>query len=125
MGAWNPWSKDYGVKNLTLQDGAEFGRLFGGSSSSQSGAVVTDATALRQSAVYACVRLLAETVASLPLRVYERDGDTRRAVDHPLNRLLGVTPNGEQTAFELREFQMTCLGLRGNAYAQKVYTNVG
>jgi len=124
MSQFNPWSKDY-MKNLTLKDGDNFNRSFNYSSKTQSGAMVSDASALTQSAVYACVRVLSETVASLPLRVYEVDGETRKGVDHPLNRLLGVTPNGEQTAFELREFQMTCLGLRGNAYAQKLYSNRG
>lgn len=127
MRNYNPWSKDYSPQNLTLQDGPEMSALFGSTSntSSQSGAVVNDSTALRQSAVYACVRLLAETVASLPLKVYERDGESRKTIDHPLNRLLNVSPNGEQTGFELREFQMTCLGLRGNAYAQKLYSGRG
>lgn len=112
-------------KNLTLTDGEKMRGMFGGALGSQSGAIVNDNTAMSQSAVYACVRLLSETVASLPLKVYERDGDTRKAIDHPLNRLLGVTPNGEQTSFELREFQMTCLGLRGNAYSQKIYDGRG
>lgn len=119
------WPFKSNPKNLTLQDGGEFSDSFDISPKSQTGANVNDSTALRQSAVYACVRVLSETVASLPLRVYRRNGDSREAVDHPLNRLLGVSPNGEQTGFELREFQMTCLGLRGNAYAQKIYTRGG
>lgn len=123
MSRYNPWSKDYFA--LTLQDGDKFSDTFNLSAKTQAGATVNDATALRQSAVYSCVRVLSETVASLPLRVYERDGKSRKEVDHPLNRLLGISPNGEQTAFELREFQMTCLGLRGNAYAQKRYSNRG
>lgn len=115
---WNPFSKK-GPQNMTLKDGQSFTEAFNTRGKTQSGATVNDSTALCQSAVYACVRTLSQSVAGLPLKVYETDGVTRKAVDHPLNRLLGVSPNGEQTAFELREFQMTCLGLRGNAYAQK------
>lgn len=119
------WPFKKSPSNLTLQDGDEFSEKFGFNSVTNSGASVTQQTALSQSAVYACVRVLSETVASLPLKVYRRSGETREAVDHPLNRLLGVSPNDEQTSFELREFQMTCLGLRGNAYSQKLYTRGG
>lgn len=88
-------------------------RIFAGS-----GITVTPATALNVSAVYAAVRILSETIASLPLKIYKATGDTRAIANHPLNKLLGVSCNGEQTAMELREFQMTNLGLRGNAYSQ-------
>lgn len=111
-------------KNLTLADYQGWPETFG-LRATGSGAVVTPESAMKQSAVYACVRVLSETVASLPIQVYETRGDTRQAVDHPLNNLLGGVCNGEQTGFVLREFMMSCLNLRGNAYAQKVYTNGG
>lgn len=98
----------------------ENSRIFSGS-----GVTVTPETAMNVSAVYAAVRILSETVASLPLKVYETRGEERRVANHPLNNLLGSSPNGEQTAMEMREFQMTCLGLRGNAYSQIVRNGAG
>jgi HK97 family phage portal protein len=109
---------------LTLTEpeipGLTHGGVFGGT-----GITVTPDKAMRISAVYACVRILAETVASLPVHVYQRTSDGRERIEHPLNDLLGVSCNGEQTAMELREFQMTSLGLRGNAYARIQRSNRG
>jgi HK97 family phage portal protein len=73
------------------------------------------------SAVFACVQIIAETVATLPLNVYRREGDGKfLSSDHPVARLFGRAPNGLQTPVEFLE-QMTahCL-LRGNAYAEIV-----
>lgn len=103
-------------QNYTLKDPEVFG--VPDSMVTGSGVTVTPDTALRISAVYGCVRILSETVASLPLHVYRRlPNGGRESVRHPLNNLLGVSGNGEQTAFEQREYQMSSLGLRGNAYS--------
>lgn len=120
----NLFKKLLGFKNeLTLQDYDGWFDL--GAKQSRTGVAVTQETALKVSAVYACVRVLAETIGSLPFSIYEKTGNSRKAIDHPLNYLLGVTPNNEQTAAELREFQMTSLGLRGNSYSQKIYNGRG
>lgn len=91
---------------------------------SAAGIAVNDDIAMRVAAVYACVRVIAETVGSLPLNMYQRrgDGGKERAPNHPLQLLLHDRPNGWQTSLEFRE-QLTahCL-LRGNAYA---YINWG
>jgi HK97 family phage portal protein len=83
-----------------------------------SGVRVSPEFAMRCTSVYACVRVLSETLAGLPLIVYERQpGDRRtRAVNHPLYNVLRSAPNDNQTAFELFEMQMGHLCLRGNAY---------
>ena len=82
--------------------------------------------AMRLAAVYACVRVLAETVASLPLVVYERlDRGKERAVEHPLYRLLHDAPNPLMTAFEWREALMGHLALWGNAYCEIEYDGGG
>lgn len=88
-------------------------------STTKSGVVVTPDTALTVGAVYACVRVLAEDVAKLPLHLYRRTtkGGKERATDHPLYNLLHRRPNAYQTAFEFREMLQGHLGLRGNAYA--------
>jgi HK97 family phage portal protein len=75
---------------------------------------------MRVSAVYACVRVLADSVAMLPLRLYEDGGLTSRiAVGHPLDRLMNKRPNFLQTPFEFKRFLVGTLALRGNAYVQK------
>ena len=73
------------------------------------------------STVYACVRLLAETVAGLPLHLYrytDKGNGKEKALEHPLYRLLYRQPNPEMTSFTFRETMMTHLLLWGNAYAQ-------
>lgn len=93
--------------------GAPF--LFG---SSISGARVDEFSAMRVSAVYACVRILAESIAALPLHVYEyKDGGKERAIKHPLYFLLHDAPNPEMTSFIFRELMMAHLLLHGNCYA--------
>ena len=87
-----------------------------------SGKNVTEETAIQISTVYACVRVLAETIASLPLNVYESDGKggSRIAQNHPLEYLLHDAPNEEMTSFIWREQMMTQILLRGNSYSQIV-----
>lgn len=97
--------------------GVTLGDLLQESQSSGSISVTPD-TAMRCSTVYACVRVLTESVASCPCILYERRGDQRmRAVNHPLYTLLHDAPNENQTAFEFFEGIMVALNLRGNAYA--------
>ena len=87
-----------------------------------SGERVDEKSAMQIATVYACVRLLAETVAGLPLHLYRFTDDTEtekiRARDHPLYRLLYRQPNPEMTSFSFRETMMVQLLLWGNAYAQ-------
>jgi HK97 family phage portal protein len=76
-------------------------------------------SAMTMPAVYACVRVLAETVASLPLITYRTrpDGGRERAGDLPLARLLARRPNPEMTAFELEELLTSHCAQWGNGYA--------
>ena len=81
---------------------------------SGSGKSVTAQTAIQLSTVYACVRVISETVASLPLGVYEATDDgNRKAADHPLYRLLHDEPNAEMTSFVFREVMLAHLLLYG------------
>lgn len=87
--------------------------------SSMSGKSVTPSSAIQVSAVYACVRVIAETIASLPLRIYEAtDAGSRKANEHPLYRLLHDEPNTEMTSFIWREVMLSHLLLYGNSYCQ-------
>lgn len=71
--------------------------------------------ALKLSAVWACVRLRSQTIASLPIHL--RDGDKNIAVNHPLYRILHDAPNADMTASEYWEATVASLDLWGNAYA--------
>lgn len=85
----------------------------------KSGVPVTPESALRVATYFACVRVLAEDIAKLPLLLYRRraDGGRDRATDHPLYRLMHLRPNDWQTSFGFRETAQAHLGMRGNAYA--------
>jgi len=89
------------------------------SSESLTGVYVNEETALNNVTVYACIRLLSETLASLPLVVYKRNGKGKiRATEHPLYALLHNQPNPEMNSLTLRETLMSHLLTWGNAYAQ-------
>jgi HK97 family phage portal protein len=85
---------------------------------------VSPDSALRLATVYACVRVLSESMASLPLVIYQRraDGGKDKVTDHWLFRLLAKRPNRFQNPFEWREMLQGHLALRGNAYNQ-IITN--
>ena len=86
---------------------------------SGSGVAVDELKAMQTSAVYACVRVIAETVASLPLFLYRKDKESKiKAYQHPLYEVLHDLPNYETTSFCFREAMMASLLLYGNAYAQ-------
>ena len=104
--------------------GNAYSFFFGGTSS---GKVVNERTAMQTTAVYACVRILAEAIAGLPLHVYryKEDGGKEKALTHPLYYLLHDEPNPEMTSFVFRETLMSHLLLWGNAYAQIVRNGRG
>lgn len=103
----------------------EFFGKFG--STSASGKVVTPDTALQISTVFACIKVLSETVASLPLNVYKRieAGGKELATEHPLFPILHDIPNEIQNSYELREMMTGHINLRGNAYALKEVNQLG
>jgi HK97 family phage portal protein len=88
--------------------------------------IVTPESSLRLSAVFACVRVLAETMASIPLQMYERKskGERERITDHPLIRVLD-DPNPYMTQFDVTETLVQHLALRGNAFCQIDYDERG
>ena len=104
--------------------GSAFSFLFGGTTA---GMTVNERTAMQTTAVYACVRILSEAIAGLPLHVYQyrMDGSKERFPQHPLYTLLHNEPNPEMTSFVFRETLMSHLLLWGNAYAQIVRNGRG
>lgn len=109
-------------KNRTAGSGYSF--FLGGTTA---GKAVTERSAMQMTAVYSCVRILAEAVAGLPLHVYRYSdsGGKEKAVEHPLYRLLHDEPNPEMSSFVFRETLMTHLLLWGNAYAQIIRNGKG
>lgn len=106
-------------RGLTLTDPS---RWASGGGLSHAGEEVSTTTALNLSAVWACVNLLAGTVASLPIGVFRTttDGSRVPARDHWAYALLHDSPNGDQTAFDFWSYLITSLELRGSALARKV-----
>ena len=93
---------------------------------SNAGKRVTDRTALQHIAVYACVRVLSEAIAQLPLHLYKyNDKGKERVPQHPLYFLLHDQPNPEMTSFVFRETLMSHLLIYGNAYAQIIRNGRG
>ena len=109
------------VENKTIPSN----RFYFGNSSA--GKNVNERSAMQMTAVYACVRILAESVASLPLHLYSsnEDGNKEKAKEHPLYFILHDEPNPEMTSFIFRETLMTHLLLWGNAYAQVIRNGKG
>ena len=100
-------------------------RFFLGSSTS--GKAVTERSAMQMTAVYSCVRILAEAIAGLPIHLYRYadDGSKEKATGHPLYFLLHDEPNPEMTSFVFRETIMTHLLLWGNGYSQIIRNGKG
>lgn len=111
-----------GPKNAT--SGSAYSFFMG---SSAAGKSVNERSAMQMTAVYACVRILSESIAGLPLHMYryEDDGSKTKAVEHPLYHLLHDEPNPEMTSFIFRETLMSHLLLWGNAYAQIIRNGKG
>lgn len=99
----------------------------GGLGGSVAGIPVTVESAMTFAAVFACVRVLAESVASLPLILYRRQADDgkSRATDHPLYPLLHDAPNDEMSSLQLIEAMMANVVLWGNGCSRLVIDNTG
>ena len=108
-------------KPTNSTNGSAYCFLFGGSNS---GKAVNERSA---TAVYACVRILSESIAGLPIHVYKYtdSGSKEKAIKHPLYRLIHDESNPEMTSFVFQETLMTHLLLYGNAYAQIIRNGKG
>ena len=104
--------------------GSTYSFFFGNTTS---GKTVNEYTAMQTTAVYSCVRVLSEALASLPLHVYRyrEDGGKERVPRHPLYHILHDEPNSEMTSYVFRETLMSHLLLYGNAYAQIIRDGAG
>ena len=113
-------------KPTNSTNGSAYRFLFGGSNSDKA---VNERSAMQMTAVYACVRILSESIAGLPVHIYKYkytdSGSKEKAIKHPLYRLIHDEPNPEMTSFVFRETLMTHLLLYGNAYAQIIRNGKG
>lgn len=115
-------ARDKPVKNSLT--GSVFSPWLGGSNS---GRIVTERSAMQMTAVYACVRILSEAIAGLPLIVYRygEAGSKEKATEHSLFHILHDEPNPEMTSFIWRETAMTHMLLWGNSYSQIIRNRRG
>lgn len=107
------------IRNFTLRSERVWLRAFG--TDSWAGKPVTPDTAMQLAAFWACVRLISQTIATLPLGVFVRldDGGRKTAAGDPLYVLLHDMPNADQTAAEFWEGAVARLCVWGNAFAEK------
>lgn len=111
------WNRLFKMKVEDYSISSRYRFLMGPTAAGKS---VNERSAMQLTAVYACVRILAEGIAGLPLHVYQygKNGSREKAVDHPLYFLLHDEPNPEMTSFVFRETLMMHLLLYGNCYCQ-------
>lgn len=104
------------VFGLRTNQAGNWTRFFGGRSTA--GKMVNEQTTLQLSTAWACVRLISETIATLPIALYERHpgGVPTIASEHPLHFLLSQQPNADQTPVEFMECKAAALMLHGNSY---------
>ena len=116
------WDRLFRPRNAVSGDAYRF---FLGNTTA--GKRVNERTSMQMAAVYACVRILSESIASLPLHLYRESasGDKEKAISHPLYRLMSAEPNDEMTSFVMLETMMTHLLLWGNSYSQVIRSGRG
>lgn len=99
----------------------QIAELFGSGGISEAGETVSHRTAMQVSTVFACVSRIAGTLATLPVEVVQVQDKVAKALpDHPLSRVLGFSPNFDQTPVDFFEFMGAALELEGDAIARKV-----
>ncbi|OAZ61302.1 Portal protein [Acetobacter pasteurianus] len=93
-----------------------------------SGKMVSVDTAMQLDTVWACTRLISDTIGAMPLKLYQRSADgnsSTLARDHPLYRVLYNAPNSDMTGMEFWSAMVACLMLWGNAFAQVIWSDAG
>lgn len=106
-------------RRLSLQDGLGWSQLGGGQS--HAGKTVTMNKAMTLATVWACIRVTAQAVSSLPSAMFEKRADNDHApVDgDDIGEVLCDSPNQDQSPLEFWEEMVAWLVTRGNAYAER------
>lgn len=119
MAIWSPLLRLFGLGTLSNPDrGYQLGALE--RTSTSAGISVSDEESLKISAVWACVQLIANSVASLPLGIYRNQEDGREEVDrnHPLRALFHRAPNAIMKPRDFRMAMTVQMAMWNNAYAE-------
>ncbi len=105
---------------IPVDSGDGFAYNLEGALQRASGLVTSERAILQLSTAMACVRLLASTIATLPISIYRRlpNGEREPATEHPLYALLHNQPNASMTAVDYWQMQIAWMLLRGTAYAE-------
>lgn len=115
--------------NIWAQDSTDenFLKVFSSYYPTSTGINITPDNAMRHSIVYACVRVLSESIASLPLVLYKEDekGNRNKAKEHKLYNLLSALPNNENTTMQWRETMVANICLNGNHFSQIIRNGYG
>lgn len=105
-------------KDTRIVSASDLERFLRLGSETAAGVTVTPESGIRHAPVFACARVLAESVGQTPCHLYRRDARSRvKAEDHPLYGVLHYRPNHYQTPQEFSEYLVACLAQRGNAYS--------
>lgn len=102
-------------QNLTV---SELANIIGGGAVSSAGAVVNEQTAMRVSAVYACVALISGAISTLPLPIYERTKSGRSRAEHPYWWMLNEQPDGDISAAVFWEYMVSSRLFHGDCFAE-------
>jgi HK97 family phage portal protein len=122
MGIFN-WGKSPETKQAMDVDSPRLMELIRQGDSYSS--TVSPEAAMRLSTVYACIKVLSDTISTLPCYLYKKDGDARIVLDNKLHSLVSDAPNDFQTAREFWQQQVTNICLRGNSYSYVTRTAQG
>ncbi|HPZ76957.1 MAG TPA: phage portal protein [Thermosynergistes sp.] len=120
MGIWQGIKRFFNKRASPLAGGPQwFNSWIAGGGETASGIYLNEEDLLRVSAVYACINLISNTIASLPVPTYERvdPRGRRRAREHWLYDIIQYQPNEEMTSFDFRKMMQAQLELFGNCYA--------
>lgn len=102
-------------QSLTVQ---ELANIIGGGAISNAGPVVNETTAMKVSAVYSCVALIAGAISTLPLPIYERTADGRNRVEHPYWWLLNEQPDPDISSAVFWEYMVSARLFYGDCFAE-------
>lgn len=104
-----------------------FLKLYSENATTNTGIKITEKSAMQHSVVYACVKVLSESISSLPLVLYkeEENGNRTKAKDHELYYLLNTQPNDEVTTMQWRETMISNICLNGNHFTQIIKNGAG
>ena len=111
----------------SAQSPEEIMSLLAGDRQTRTNVLVNSDTAQGLPAVYCAVNTIADAVSNLPIHVYKRDteGEKERQRTHVVERLMNISPNGYQTAFDFKVALLRSVLLTGNGYAEIIYDNAG